>query len=1095
MDLLDELQEYSNKIKELVWEGSFKDYLDIVITTPSLSRLAHKTIYDMVTSYGVIKDDDGNETFTFLNDELFGIDDALKYVMEYLKGASIGSEVGKRILMLYGPPSSGKSQLAVLLKRGLECYTQSESGAVYAISECPQHENPLHLIPLQFRKDFLKYNIKIEGELCPVCNLNLKEKYHNKIYDVPVKRIFFSEKDRVGIGTFLPQDPKCVTHDTILFSNLGIITFAEIQKDLYSEINEFRKFKITVDGKEGLENTSMFYNNGIQHVNIITTKFNYEIGCTDVHPLLVLENSELRWKRAIELKVGDYVGIKRKSLLFGNIVNLKKFDKTNYSVRGQYKNAIIPEIMTSDLAKIMGSLIADGNIDRNAIWFTNSNKEIIDEFVSLFKKVFNVEAKVYDRRDQSSRRNVYNVVISSFMLSDFFLNYLELQKGAYNKDVPYIIRVSTKENIIAFLEGLFWGDGSISTRRNTSNMFGYGSVSKNLVKQVQAILLNLGIISSFYVEKMNYNGNYCYSIKLRGDTVNELLTLIPSLKNKNLDEGGFIRNRDASNWDIIPELQPLFDGIALKVRKNVGPIYKTPLKKYYRYTYGNSDKNLNKRFPRRRSTILQFSEVVEAITDTCSEESNILKTLARNASIVWLPIQNIEDGGYQQVYDLTVPKSHSFVANGFINHNSQDISELVGSIDLAKIGEYGAESDPRAYRFDGELNIANRGVIELIEMLKADEKFLYVLLTLCQEKNIKTGRFPLIYADEMIIAHTNEGEFNDFLSNKKSEALRDRMIMVRMPYTLQVSAEEKIYNKLLKQSNMPDVHIAPHTLNIAAMFAILTRLEEAPTIQGLSLIKKMQLYDGQEDVEGFRQKDVKNIKEQFKREGMEGISPRFIINRLVSTISKSDIKCVNPIDALRSIKEGFVGNAQLKKEDEDRLNSLISEVRTKYDEISKEEIQEAFFVSFENEIDALLSNYLIHAEAFLDKSKVLDEITGEEKEHDEALLRRIEEKVPVSESGKTEFRNEILRKVGAAKRKGTEFNYKDHAKLSEGLKKELFEERKDLIQITVSARNPDENQLRKINEVVDSLVKNKGYCGDCGNELLKYVSSIFSREK
>src|SRR5215212_6607739 len=169
---------------------------------------------------------------------------------------------------------------------------------------------------------------------------------------------------------------------------------------------------------------------------------------------------------------------------------------------------------------------------------------------------------------------------------------------------------------------------------------------------------------------------------------------------------------------------------------------------------------------------------------------------------------------------------------------SQDISELVGSIDLSTIGDVGSESDPRAYRFDGELNVANRGLMEFIEMLKADERFLYVLLTLAQEKNIKTGRFPLIYADECVISHTNETEFNEFLGNKKSEALHDRMIMVRIPYNLKVSQEERIYQKLLRATSLENVHIAPHTLRVAAIFAVLSRLEE-PKISGLTLLKKL----------------------------------------------------------------------------------------------------------------------------------------------------------------------------------------------------------------------------------------------------------------
>ena len=174
---------------------------------------------------------------------------------------------------------------------------------------------------------------------------------------------------------------------------------------------------------------------------------------------------------------------------------------------------------------------------------------------------------------------------------------------------------------------------------------------------------------------------------------------------------------------------------------------------------------------------------------------------------------------------------------------SQDISELVGGIDLSTIGEVGTESDPRAYRFDGELNIANRGLMEFIEMLKVDERFLYVLLTLSQEQNIKTGRFSMIYADEVVVSHTNEHEYRAFAGNRKSEALQDRIILVKVPYNLRVSDEVRIYEKLLKQSARKDIHLAPHTLETAATFAVLSRLEESKKAS-MTPMKKLKLYDG-----------------------------------------------------------------------------------------------------------------------------------------------------------------------------------------------------------------------------------------------------------
>ena len=378
---------------------------------------------------------------------------------------------------------------------------------------------------------------------------------------------------------------------------------------------------------------------------------------------------------------------------------------------------------------------------------------------------------------------------------------------------------------------------------------------------------------------------------------------------------------------------------------------------------------------------------------------------------------------------------------------SQDISELVGSIDLSTIGDYGSESDPRAYRFDGELNVANRGMMEFIEMLKADERFLYILLTLTQEKNIKTGRFPLIYADECVIAHTNETEFNEFLADKKSEALHDRMIMVRMPYNLKVSQEERIYEKLLRQTNMQHLHIAPHALRVAAMFAMLSRLEE-PKMAGLTLLKKLRLYDG-EDVEGFRQKDLKLIQEQTEREGMDGISPRFIINRISSSLIKPEY-ALHQSHRCPARHQGWAWRARAssKRRTVRSYHQLIAEARREYDEIARNDVQKAFFVSFEQEALTLLDNYLDNVEAYLDHKKLTDPITGEEVPPDEKLMRSIEEKVKVPEHGKDSFRNEIFRKVAMAHRRGEHFDYTTHEKLKEAIEKQLFEERRDTIKLT-----------------------------------------------
>src|ERR1700674_5653970 len=422
---------------------------------------------------------------------------------------------------------------------------------------------------------------------------------------------------------------------------------------------------------------------------------------------------------------------------------------------------------------------------------------------------------------------------------------------------------------------------------------------------------------------------------------------------------------------------------------------------------------------------------------------------------------------------------------------SQDISELVGGIDLSTIGEVGVESDPRAYRFDGELNIANRGLMEFVEMLKTDEKFLYVLLTLSQEQNIKTGRFSMIYADEVVVSHTNEHEYQAFVGNKKSEALQDRIILVKVPYNLRVSDEIKIYEKLLKQSALQNVHIAPYTLRIASVFAILTRLE-ASKKAGMSIMKKLKLYDG-EDIEDFKQKDIKELQDEALREGMDGISPRYVINRLSSALVKQNTTCINPIDALRALRDGLDQHTSITREERERYLNFIQEARKEYDDMARKEVQRAFVYSYEESAHTLLNNYLDNVEAYCNKTRLRDPITEEEMEPDEQLMRSIEEQIGVSENAKKAFREEILIRISTLARRGQTFSYSSHERLKEAIEKKLFADLRDIVKITTSSRTPDPEQLRKINEVVNRLMAEHGYCHVCANEILRYTGSLLNR--
>ena len=428
---------------------------------------------------------------------------------------------------------------------------------------------------------------------------------------------------------------------------------------------------------------------------------------------------------------------------------------------------------------------------------------------------------------------------------------------------------------------------------------------------------------------------------------------------------------------------------------------------------------------------------------------------------------------------------------------SQDITELVGSVDYSKIGELGSASDPNAYRFDGELNVANRGVMEFVEMLKSDERFLYSLLDLAQDRVIKSPRFSNISADEVILAHTNLTEYKRYVSDPKNEALRDRIVVIPVPYSLRVSDEAKIHEKLIgdsEQVRAASVHINPHTLNTAATFAVLSRLKPSAKY---SKIQKLKIYDGQE-TNGLSQRDIKELRAEHPDEGLSGISPRYIIDSLsmALTTQGSDKKCLTPIDTIRALRENLERHPHtrdMKKEDKDALLDDIANVKAEFDEAAKKEVQSAFIFSYEDTARTLCDNYLANIEAFSTQSKIVDHITDEESDPDERLMRSIEEQIGVSESGKKEFRNELLIRIGTALRNGGSFDYTSHPRLKEAIEKKLFADMKDVVKLTTSTTLPNEEQQNRIRGVERTLVEERGYCPHCASELLRYVGTLLSR--
>ena len=423
-----------------------------------------------------------------------------------------------------------------------------------------------------------------------------------------------------------------------------------------------------------------------------------------------------------------------------------------------------------------------------------------------------------------------------------------------------------------------------------------------------------------------------------------------------------------------------------------------------------------------------------------------------------------------------------------------DIADLVGSVDLSKVAEIGDEGDPRAWSWSGAVYAASRGVLEMIEILKVKREFLYLLLTLTQEKNVKVSRFPLIHIDETILAHTNLAEFNKFVQEKENEALLDRMVIVKVPYTLDYKDESKIYGKLV--SNAPafrQVHLDPHVLKLASVFAILTRLENSER-EGLDGTKKLRLYSG-EDADGFSQSDVSKIRAENSDEGLYGVSPRFVINAISNAITRSDAASLTSMEMLLALKDSIESDARMDASKKKQwVDFLVLARKDFYNRWVKDDVHRALFASFDDEAQQLLEKYLDEVEASLDKREVVDPITDESRAPDERFLRSVEEKIKVSESGKQSFRQEVVRKAMVSFKGGEKFTLDSHARLQEAIGQYLFEERRDVLRLVSSSKRPDDDVEQKISAVQDRLVQEYGYDDYSAREALSYVTTLLSQE-
>lgn len=424
--------------------------------------------------------------------------------------------------------------------------------------------------------------------------------------------------------------------------------------------------------------------------------------------------------------------------------------------------------------------------------------------------------------------------------------------------------------------------------------------------------------------------------------------------------------------------------------------------------------------------------------------------------------------------------------------NTQDTSILIGSEDISKMDLY-PEDDPRVLSLNGAFNVGNRGIVEFVEVFKNEIEFLHTMITATQEKAIPCpGKGAMIYFDGVILAHCNEAEWNKFKSENTNEAILDRIVRVNVPYCLEVNEEQKIYQKMLDESDF-DAHIAPHTLELAAMFAVLSRLKASNKVDPIT---KMKIYNGEEIVEkGYIKKiDINDLREEVRDEGMTGLSTRFIMKAIDAAVADSDRNMVTPIsirDALvKQVKEQVIVEDLREK----YLSFLQKELHDEYLKILEKEITKAFVSAYQEQAASLFDNYLDHAEAYVNATKVKDNVTGEEMVADESFLGSIEEQIGIVGTACENFRADITAYMFAKLRRNETIDWQSYGPLKEAIENKLLISVRDISRIVTKSKSRDKKQQAKYSEMVKTLMDDYGYSEDSANEVIKYASNNLWRD-
>ncbi len=1045
--------------RALSWEGSFADYLRLLKEDPRPLRTSFQRAYDMILAHGVeeytlfreklLHYPFFDDPFEGGKDAIFGLDKPLMRLVATLKAAAHRLGPERRILLLHGPVGSAKSTIARLLKKGLEAYSLTEEGKLYTFYwkteegplPCPMHEEPLHLLPMEMREAFLgelrrlhpeyPYPLEVEGDLCPLCRFMMREALARHGGDLAAVL-----ENEIAVKRLILSEKDRVGIGTFQPKDEKNQDSTELTGDinyrkvaLYGSDSDPRAFNF--DGELNVANRGL-----VEFIEILKldVAFLYDL-------LTASQEHKIKSKKFAQTDIDEIV--------LGHSV--AGWTPILYRHRGR--------LGWTTLEGLYGRF-GEGPEGLEVLAYDTEGKEVRwTKVLGLYRHPFHGElltsAQKWGVVETTPNHSLYDREGRVFYPEEGreMLGLRHLPTPL----VPPPRMVDVAEGVpgLAVEEELAL---ALAARRFTRPIPpGYARLA--LPRHATALKAR-------------------YHLPQDEEDLKALLTVLiwyATEGHGNARNGGIVIS--SANREELERVKAAYE----RISDAKGYIHSGSKRDsaWRLYLGAEAIRVLAEHHCGKGAAQKRLPDFLFALPRPYLQHAweELLKT---DGSRRLSKEQQKGSEAYRRLY-------------GEFKTISPMLAAQVGVL-LSLLGhDYSVYFYPRpgkapAYRIryvsgEGKPGGRHKRYTQRLFRRPAGGEWVYDIA--CE------GLHNFVCGVGSIVCHnTNEPEYRKLQANEYMEALRDRTIKIDVPYILRVSDEVRIYRRDFAKAR--GKHIAPHTLEMAATWAVLTRLEP-PKRAGLTLMQKLKLYDGKL-LPGWTEEAVRELMGEAKREGLEGISPRYIQDKISNVLVTSEEPCINPFMVLNELEEGLKHHSLISDEKtRERYRALLQEVKAEYAEIVKNEVQRAIAAD-EEALNRLFHNYIDHVKAYVLGERVKNPYTGAPEPPNERLMRSVEERIEIPESRKDDFRREIMNYIGALALEGRQFTYKDNERLRRALELKLFEDQKDTIRLSalVSGAVDPETQA-KIDVVKARLIRDYGYCEHCAGGVLEFAASLFAR--